>query len=68
MGDTIDDVFGAFYLWLAVLFVLSVIIAAAVIRHKMIAKEKGSSSRIGIIVLIGLFVLALSPLLIGTLL
>ena len=66
MGETIDNAFGVFYAWLAVLFVLAVIITAAVIRHKRAVREKGGSSRIGIIILVGLFVLVLAPLLIGT--
>ena len=44
MGETIDNAFGVFYAWLAVLFVLAVIITAAVIRHKRAVREKGSSS------------------------
>lgn len=66
MGETIDNAFGVFYAWLAVLFVLAVIITAAVIRHKRAVREKGGSSRIGIIILVGLFVLVLAPLIIGT--
>ena len=71
MGKVIGDAVVTMYIWLGIILLTAIVIIAMFIRYK---KRKNNDdkakaqSRIVIYLLVGLFVLVLSPLLIGTLL